>query len=45
VAVILIRIERQQSDEEGCYNNDKCGAHIFRLRLNRRQAHCPSDRC
>jgi hypothetical protein len=41
VAVILIRIERQQSDEKDCYNNDKRGAHIFRLQLNRRQAHWP----
>jgi hypothetical protein len=29
VAVILIRIERQQSDEKDCHNNDNCGAHIF----------------
>src|SRR5215475_12416910 len=40
VAIILVRIERQQSDEKDCDNNDRCGAHIFRL--DRRQAHCPA---
>jgi hypothetical protein len=29
VAIILVRIERQQSDEKDCDNNDECRAHIF----------------
>jgi hypothetical protein len=40
VAIILVRIERQQSDEKDCDNNDECRAHIFRL--DRRQARYPA---
>ena len=44
VAVILIRVERQQGDEKDCYNDDKRGAHVFRLQFGRARP-VPGDRC
>ena len=38
VAIILVRVERQQGDDKHCYNNDKRRAHVFRLQVDRRQA-------
>jgi hypothetical protein len=45
VAIILVGVERQQGNEKDCYDDDKRGAHVFRLQGVRRRGPSPGDRC